>query len=137
MLTGSIKIDPVRIDLSFAAGGCGIHHGIDVSHARKVVDTLTAGADKMVMPLHIGVKPVGTFTCRDLHDLTHLSEERKISIDRAETDIRVLLAEAGVDRVGSWMIGTTIQELLDRLALSAVFFLHILRLLNNYNCYYN
>ena len=135
MFAGSVKIDPVCVDRSFAAGSCGIHHGIDISHAWKIVNALTAGADEVMMPLYICIKPVGSFACRDLHDLTHLSEERKISIDRAETDIRVLLTEAGVDCVGSRVIGATSQKFLDCLALSAVFSLHTLYLLNNDNCY--
>ena len=137
MFAGSVKIDPVCVDRSFAAGSCGIHHGIDISHAWKIVNALTAGADEVMMPLYICIKPVGSIACRDLHDLTHLSEERKISIDRAETDIRVLLTEAGVDCVGSRVIGATSQKLFDCLALSAVFSLHTLHLLNNNNCYYH
>ena len=137
MFAGSVKIDPVCVDRSFAAGSCGIHHGIDISHAWKIVNALTAGADEVMMPLYICIKPVGSFARRDLHDLTHLSEECKISIDRAETDIRVLLTEAGVDCVGSRVIGATSQKLFDCLALSAVFSLHTLHLLNNNNCYYN
>lgn len=137
MFTCSVKIDPVRVDPSAAAGGCGIHYRIDISHAWKIVNALTAGADKMVMPLYICVKPVGALACRDLYDLTHLSKQGKISIDRTEADIRVLLTEAGIDRVCSWVIGTTGQKLLDRLALSAVFSLHTLHLLDNNNCYYN
>lgn len=137
MFAGSVKIDPVCVDRSFAAGSCGIHHGIDISHAWKIVNALTAGADEVMMPLYICIKPVGSFACRDLHDLTRLSEERKISIDRAETDIRVLLTEAGVDCVGSRVIGATSQKLFDCLALSAVFSLHTLHLLDNNNCYYH
>lgn len=137
MFAGSVKIDPVCVDRSFAAGSCGIHHGIDISHAWKIVNALTAGADEVMMPLYICIKPVGPFACRDLHDLIHLSEERKIPVDRAETDIRVLLTEAGVDCVGSRVIGATSQKLFDCLALSAVFSLHTLHLLDNNNCYYD
>ena len=137
MFAGSVKIDPVCVDRSFAAGSCGIHHGIDISHAWKIVNALTAGADEVMMPLYICIKPVGPFACRDLHDLTHLSEERKIPVDRAETDIRVLLTEAGVDCVGSRVIGATSQKLFDCLAPSAVFSLHTLHLLDNNNCYYD
>lgn len=137
MFAGSVKIDPVCVDRSFAAGSCGIHHGIDISHAWKIVNALTAGADEVMMPLYICIKPVGSFVRRDLHDLTHLSEESKIPVDCAEADIRVLLAETGIDCVGSRVIGATSQKFLDCLALSAVFSLHTLYLLNNDNCYYH
>ena len=112
MFAGSVKIDPVCVDRSFAAGSCGIHHGIDISHAWKIVNALTAGADEVMMPLYICIKPVGSFARGDLHDLTHFSEESKIPVDCAETDIRILLTEAGIDRVGSGMIGTTGQKLM-------------------------
>lgn len=135
MFAGSVKIDPVCVDRSFAAGSCGIHHGIDISHAWKIVNALTAGADEVMMPLYICIKPVGSFARGDLHDLTHFSEESKIPVDCAETDIRILLTEAGIDRVGSGMIGTTGQKLLDCLSLSAIFSLHTLHLLDNNNCY--
>ena len=137
MFAGSVKIDPVCVDRSFAAGSCGIHHGIDISHAWKIVNALTAGADEVMMPLYICIKPVGSFARGDLHDLTHFSEESKIPVDCAETDIRILLTEAGIDRVGSGMIGTTGKKLLDCLSLSAIFSLHTLHLLDNNNCYYN
>lgn len=138
MLAGSVKIDPVCVDLAFAAGSCGVHHGINVSHAWKIIDILASGTDEMMMSLYICIKPVGSFACRDLYDLAHLSEKSEIPVDCAETDIRILLTEAGIDRVGSGMIGTTGQKLLDRLSLSAVFSLHTLHLLNNNNnCYYN
>ena len=106
MFAYPVKIDPVRIDLPLAAGGCGIHHGINVSHPRKIVNVLTAGADEMVMPLHVCVKAVSTITCRDLYDLPHLSQQSEVSINSAETDVRVLFTEAGVDCVGSRVIGT-------------------------------
>ena len=137
MFAGSVKINPVCVDRSFAAGSCGIHHGIDISHAWKIVNALTAGADEVMMPLYICIKPVGSFARRDLYDLAHLSEKSEIPVDRAETDIRVLLTEAGVDCVGSRVIGATSQKLLDCLALSAVFSLHTLHLLDNNNCYYH
>lgn len=137
MFAGSVKIDPVCVDRSFAAGSCGIHHGIDISHAWKIVNALTAGADEVMMPLYICIKPVGSFARRDLYDLAHLSEKSEIPVDCAEADIRILLTETGIDCVGSRVIGATGQKLLDCLALSAVFSLHTLYLLNNNNCYYH
>ena len=137
MFTGPVKINPVCVNRPVAAGCCGVHHGINISHAWKIVNILTAGADEMVMPLYVCIKAVSTFACCDLYDLTHFSEQSQISVDRAEADIWVLLTKAGIDCVGSRMIGATSQELLDCLALSAVFSLHTLHLLNNDNCYYN
>ena len=104
MFAGSVKIDPVCVDRSFAAGSCGIHHGIDISHAWKIVNALTAGADEVMMPLYICIKPVGSFARGDLHDLTHFSEESKIPVDCAETDIRIFTAKICINQIRTRMI---------------------------------
>ena len=82
---------------------------------------MTFPADKMIMRRRIRIKAIRTIACRQTFDLPQLREQRQISVNCPQADIRVFLPSVRLDHIGSGMVLPLHQLILDGFPLSAVF----------------
>lgn len=98
----------------------GVHQHIDLIDP-DIINRMTAGADKVLMRLHVSVEMLRAAIGGYPPDLSELREKREISVDGAEADVRELFAQAGINGLRCGMIPARHQKVPNRLALSAVF----------------
>lgn len=88
--------------------------GFQVEHAAAAV------ADKMVMRGGISVKAFRSDSRGKFLYFADFGQQRKIAVDGAETDVRKIFFDTGVDSLGGRMVVARKQKIFNRFSLSAI-----------------
>ena len=92
IFTGSVKIGAMPFNVAAETSACGFRNAFDAVHI-QIFHAAAFCTYKMVMWRNISIEVVRTVADPQSLNLSEISQQGKIAIDRAEADIRILLTD--------------------------------------------